>query len=976
MVSTYDHEVKIGTTTKGLNLVRDDKGAAMYKVTEEVPGFDAQIKFAMNNWAGGHGQYFMKQPDLWFDGQSIDTTIDNKIILGPLINQVGVAAGALDANPVCFCWFSAIDKLMMATTEHVYWYDGTNWVSKKDFTAGHTITDMKEYNGTLFIALGSAHLYYFTADGVTYTETTTTDGYADKFFVSPNAAGTANVLWKSKLPNQITSNTDGRLVAGGEWSSPAYIGDTSNNITNIFTVNDNLMIGRTDNLYHYDSDGGVHPLMDNLKHNRSTNNFKYVVDWQTSMYFSHVTGLGEITSYNSFDPMGPLSDIGDISKNGTCVGLASDKDFLYALIDEGTNTHIYKGREKRRGDALRWEWCPWVFLSTNNCTTALVVQHSASDRRLWFGYGNYAGYVILSDNPLADTNYRFAASGWIRLSYIYGNNPLWDKLYQTIVTETTGCSANVTVTPKYRKDTDTAMTALTAAITTNGVVHTNLTNALDCKRMQFELDFATNSSSITPQISYFEARGTEKPTTIRIYDAVYAIGDTPSRRTETIRTFLRDGRASNSLIRFADLRYGDKTSGTAGTDFVWVVMLPGSPQEIEIIHEKGRAPELGVKCQFMEIPLASATISGDAATLPTGVANCMVYFNGTSWTTITASGVMALLSGSAGAAFSMNTQNITGVGTVDGVDVSAHAASATAHGLVAATDPAGAALLHVMASVNGATAWSVVDIFDATNPAALGASASPGTAVVAAHRDHVHLDPVIAHNASVLSSTIHPDTSKCRATLSTNQLDIVNNQTTRVELDTGTVDLGSNFQLATWQEGVSDAGSNATTIIDANPTTGSGFVAGMRYARVTWDAGTSEGYITSVDSSTQVTIVKTVGTAFDVGDTYIIKTNYYLCKKAGYYRIFATLHFTSTVADKRYICEVRGGTPSGVLVSFGSNFAQASLAADYLSITFVTLSNLMAVNNIIVMLAKHVADVSTVDLYATSFMAVELDSGS
>ena len=84
-----------------------------------------------------------------------------------------------------------------------------------------------------------------------------------------------------------------------------------------------------------------------------------------------------------------------------------------------------------------------------------------------------------------------------------------------------------------------------------------------------------------------------------------------------------------------------------------------------------------------------------------------------------------------------------------------HVNSATAHGLVAATDPGGAALLHVMASVNGATAWSVQDIFDATNPAALAASAAPGTALVAAHRDHVHLDPVVSHAAAADPHTVY-----------------------------------------------------------------------------------------------------------------------------------------------------------------------------------------------------------------------------
>lgn len=75
-----------------------------------------------------------------------------------------------------------------------------------------------------------------------------------------------------------------------------------------------------------------------------------------------------------------------------------------------------------------------------------------------------------------------------------------------------------------------------------------------------------------------------------------------------------------------------------------------------------------------------------------------------------------------------------------------HAALATAHGLVAATDPGGATLLHIIASVNGATAWSVVDIFDVTvaETQAIGDSAAAGTATTAAHRDHKHAMPSAA----------------------------------------------------------------------------------------------------------------------------------------------------------------------------------------------------------------------------------------
>ena len=289
------------------------------------------------------------------------------------------------------------------------------------------------------------------------------------------------------------------------------------------------------------------------------------------------------TSYSAYEPMGPVTDIDNIGKIGDVVGLASDKDWLYVAVDEGTNTIVYKGREVRiagqsKESGLRWEWCPWVFLSTNACATLKVCQHSSTDRRLWFGYGSNTGYVILTDNPTADSVARFAASGWIRMSYTMGTNRYWDKLWQSIVTETKSCTANLTVTPKYRKDSETTATTLTSAITTNGTVKTNLTSELSSKRIQFELHLATNSSSTTPEVLFFEARGVEKPETVRVHEAIYSIGDTPSRRTETIRTFLRGGRTTTSLIRFADLRYGDDVAGTAGTDFVYVVMQPGYPR--------------------------------------------------------------------------------------------------------------------------------------------------------------------------------------------------------------------------------------------------------------------------------------------------------------------------------------------------------------------------------------------------------------
>ncbi|KKK77446.1 hypothetical protein LCGC14_2853560, partial [marine sediment metagenome] len=58
---------------------------------------------------------------------------------------------------------------------------------------------------------------------------------------------------------------------------------------------------------------------------------------------------------------------------------------------------------------------------------------------------------------------------------------------------------------------------------------------------------------------------------------------------------------STTLIRFANLNFEEKTSGTAGTDFVNCVFEPGSPEEVEIIHLDGREPEQAIRVSMREV---------------------------------------------------------------------------------------------------------------------------------------------------------------------------------------------------------------------------------------------------------------------------------------------------------------------------------------------------------------------------------------
>ena len=671
-----DHQIKVGSTTRQLKLMREQlerggRGRTLYNIEVLAPDKDSAIVYPQVDWIGGHGQHTFLENDKYFEGQSIDTTQPGRVFLGPFIFTVQEDDDSdLDGAPVVFKYFPATSELLMATSGFVYRYikddtgintneavdvsetaidvtpDGSSAIpvnsvihidSEEMFVSatGTTLTVVRGFRGTdkathttatdiyiskwkkatttvagvanerglevfgatVFAALGSGTDYKYSTDGITWTTSTLSDTNSVGFLSAPNAAGTADILWKYVTPNTAKNNTSG-LNGGAQWSSDITIGESSTNITNVFLENDRLLFGREDGLYHYDSDGGLHQLRPDLKNNRSTDNFKYVAEWQTAIYHSEINGMGEIYASKTYEPMGPLWRVGDIGKRGDIKGIASDKDWLYVAIDEGTNTIIYKGRELRKNGILKWEWCPWIFCGTNAVGTLRVVQHSATDRRLWFGYADQTAYVILSDNPTADSTARFAASGFLRMSYTYGSDPNFDKMWQSAVLQVEGGASGETVQVKYRKDAETSATECIAAATTNGVYESNFSSALTSKRIQFELHLASDTNTATPEVSFFEGKGIEKPTTVRIHDCVYSISQSPRVSVETLRSFMRTARTSTTLIKFADLRYGDSTGDTS---YVWVVAEPGYPKEEEIFHAKTSKPELGIRCRFREV---------------------------------------------------------------------------------------------------------------------------------------------------------------------------------------------------------------------------------------------------------------------------------------------------------------------------------------------------------------------------------------
>jgi len=519
------------------------------------------------------------------------------------------------AVPVTLCYFGTTGSTFLTTALTVweFVYSTGYWYQRATF-ATTAITDMVEFNQVLYLARGAAVAWEYTTDGITFTTTDLTNASVNYFCVAPNPEATASILWCGETPNILYSTTDGRAAGAGgvALTSEGYIGDSSSAITNIFLLSDKLMIGKEDGLWHYDSAGGVSSKMPELRSNPSSNNFKYAEAWGENVYASLRTSVVELTPYGSISNMGPLDNIENVWKKGTIRGITVDRNFLYVTVDEGTDTHIYKG--KKRDD--RWDWCPFIYVGTGNSTVSFLTP--SSDERysyLFFGVDNNCRNSIIWDNLTPNGTLTelsiLPSSAWIRFPYIYGSDPNWDKLFQTAIVEAHNISTSNYLNVSYQKNEEGTMTTVSSNIVTPGITENIISlngdgaTLLVGKRFQFQITFTIGTNLVygIPYVDYVELRGLEMPEPVRIHDVTYALRDIPNGdNVKTLRDFLRTAETTTSLVKLADLRMQrQRVTGTTSTDYVWVMIEPGYPQELELRQESGMKPELLVRCRWKEV---------------------------------------------------------------------------------------------------------------------------------------------------------------------------------------------------------------------------------------------------------------------------------------------------------------------------------------------------------------------------------------
>jgi len=490
-----DISITIGATTKLFDLAKDENNRKQMSTREEpiipvkslsdVPSYgdlppEKILAFVQNTWRGGMGQkdHFIT-PDMYADGQSIDTREPNQIILGPPINTYSGA----DVVALFFDLFE--DREYAATQFGLFKLaaDKSAWSNVLD-TGADPITGICHYDGYIYVHRTSGNYFYSaTGENGSFTSCTLANSQAHKMCVAPSFSGTKDILVLATQPNIVRTSIS-PLIGGTGWSDPPYyVGDEYSNITSLFVLNGTLFIGKEDGLYALPVDGRPVLVLD-FRSQKDSTNFLYHTNWQGVEYISAVGDILELiggsSSVFSVDYMGPLSKSPELATIGSIKGITSDDKNLYAVYQIGSNYTIYAGRERRDEKyGLRWEWTPYINLGANAGGAIKVMQRSGANPWLHYLYGTEAGYSILAkapNLPLGDSSYQFCASGYLITSYFDAGYDTWAKVFYQLWTIAENLSSgHFTITVYYQKDTDSDFNATPlATVTSNGVQSVDL----------------------------------------------------------------------------------------------------------------------------------------------------------------------------------------------------------------------------------------------------------------------------------------------------------------------------------------------------------------------------------------------------------------------------------------------------------------------------------------------------------------------
>jgi len=454
--STYD----ILLDEKGYILARNARGVGPRSWMEETLGASTTERTPTESRAGnlpatvlapmvfrtGHRGYPQRKQIVegrYYYAINMDARQPEQIIPGPQVTTLTIG-GSANVNAI----FEFDGVLMCLAGRYCKRVNADDSVSPEcDFGAGKIAIDAEVFNDTLYVSLG------FGAGDYIHKRT-----LADAWTQDDDVQLGYMTVWKERLWAQKSTTLNGVTTNNGvqncsndpftaaDWSSNGpIVGDPGTPVTSMGALGDMLYVGKYDGLHGVDASAIAPLLTPELRPARDEDNCRNMAAWHGRWFVPHLRGL---LVYQDLGQQGFLITDSTPGReadennpvHGQVTALAGDDHWLYAAIYNTVgDTYIMAGREAV-GDEVQFGpmiWHPLAKLTNKKCQ-AMHVSGLWTNPRLLFGVGTDLGYIVLprdGDNPVADSNCRYATSGSILFPAHAWNAPTTPKVWKEIKIE-------------------------------------------------------------------------------------------------------------------------------------------------------------------------------------------------------------------------------------------------------------------------------------------------------------------------------------------------------------------------------------------------------------------------------------------------------------------------------------------------------------------------------------------------------------
>lgn len=475
----------------------------------------------------------------------------------------------------------------------IFKWDDTNEIfNAVYYDAAYTITDLISFDGALYAGRGTSAVYLRSTDGTTWAAPATNTGnarFAEFFARARNASGDL-ALFKNRT-NQISVSTDPSDTAN--WGSEIKCGDSDRNITNLFSANDRLYVGREDGLFQYSRtankfldlqpEANLFPDDSNFKAAQGRSGAIFAGGGDQSFFRIDVgnfdgsyvwTDLSYIFKAPAFRGFGGRVTALTQDRNNLFVALADDLasessgfpytfPFSFAGANLSRTVKLLSVRTQQEEPGAATEDVPHTVASFDVSTINAMGKFKGSDRMSLFVLGNLLNddsadsnnqleprafrirMPIRNENPALNSVAEHKLSGQFYTPFINFNYPDINKSAIKLTLTGTNLSSNKTVTVFYKTDDDTDNDNIgwntwgsdgIFSSTGQTVAGTFSSALVNFDRIRFKLVFATDEMSVSPRINSLVFHAAWNPIDYRRWTAVIKLTDKRSMQLRRVRT--------------------------------------------------------------------------------------------------------------------------------------------------------------------------------------------------------------------------------------------------------------------------------------------------------------------------------------------------------------------------------------------------------------------------------------------------------